>query len=342
MKTINFLLSIILLSTNIYSQNSQSKLKVNEFELPYLTLSDGRYDEIHQYNNFERVGSAIIDMKTHKVIRFVNKDSIQDVGMYEMDMTTRFLTIDPLAEKYVQLNPYGYCANNPILFIDPNGEEIWIYYGEDNANRVRYENGNLYDVDGNQVTVNDIGNDYVSSVVGSLGELGGTKTGEWLVGELQNTDLKYNISYGEENTANPNFNDIKTEDGVTSSGGNITYNGDGFISLGHEMAHGFDMKMGYSLDMSEILDGIPLRERRACHIENILRSENEMPLRQYYFSDDPSKSNNPPLLNAQGREIIHNYDYSNPNVERNYKTRVMNTLFPLKPIQKPIQIPTVK
>ena len=36
----------------------------------------------------------------------------------------RFSTIDPLAEKYPHISPYAYCANNPILFIDPNGKEI--------------------------------------------------------------------------------------------------------------------------------------------------------------------------------------------------------------------------
>lgn len=36
----------------------------------------------------------------------------------------RLSIIDPLAEKYPHISPYAYCANNPILFIDPNGKEI--------------------------------------------------------------------------------------------------------------------------------------------------------------------------------------------------------------------------
>mgnify|MGYP003290619649 CR=1 FL=1 len=37
----------------------------------------------------------------------------------------RFLTVDPLAEKYYGASPFAYCNNNPIRFIDPNGKDGW-------------------------------------------------------------------------------------------------------------------------------------------------------------------------------------------------------------------------
>ena len=36
-------------------------------------------------------------------------------------ITTRFLSPDPLRSKYPHISPYAYCANNPILYIDPTG-----------------------------------------------------------------------------------------------------------------------------------------------------------------------------------------------------------------------------
>lgn len=38
----------------------------------------------------------------------------------------RWMSVDPLSIKYPDLSPYIYCANNSILFIDPNGKEIII------------------------------------------------------------------------------------------------------------------------------------------------------------------------------------------------------------------------
>ena len=37
----------------------------------------------------------------------------------------RFISIDPMAEKYYNLSPYAYCGNNPVNAIDPKGRDYW-------------------------------------------------------------------------------------------------------------------------------------------------------------------------------------------------------------------------
>ncbi len=65
----------------------------------------------------------------------------------------RFHSVDPLAEKYYPISPYVYVANNPLIYIDPDGREIWIITDRDsqgNAQQVQYREGNLYNEDGSE------------------------------------------------------------------------------------------------------------------------------------------------------------------------------------------------
>ena len=60
----------------------------------------------------------------------------------------RWDRVDPLCEKYYSINPYAYCANNPVSFIDPNGcDSIFAkngdFIGDDGKNT-----GNVYCVSG--------------------------------------------------------------------------------------------------------------------------------------------------------------------------------------------------
>ena len=39
-----------------------------------------------------------------------------------------WLSVDPMVDKYPNLSPYTYCANNPVRLVDPEGREIGNYY----------------------------------------------------------------------------------------------------------------------------------------------------------------------------------------------------------------------
>ena len=50
----------------------------------------------------------------------------------------RFNTMDPMCEKYYSISPYAYCNNNPIMYIDPNGMDIVIWYQNERGKQVNF------------------------------------------------------------------------------------------------------------------------------------------------------------------------------------------------------------
>ena len=57
---------------------------------------------------------------------------------YHAPSTGRFMTIDPMAEKYPGISPYMYCAGNPIIFIDTDGRELKLVGTQEDINRTLF------------------------------------------------------------------------------------------------------------------------------------------------------------------------------------------------------------
>ena len=61
---------------------------------------------------------------------FNAKELDEENGMYYYSARyyapPTFISRDPLFEKYPSISPYAYCANNPMKYIDPNGEFPWL------------------------------------------------------------------------------------------------------------------------------------------------------------------------------------------------------------------------
>ena len=65
--------------------------------------------------------------------RYNGKESQSDFGLPYLDYgarlydpaTGRWLTQDPLSEKYYGISPYAFCAGNPMKYVDMDGMDIW-------------------------------------------------------------------------------------------------------------------------------------------------------------------------------------------------------------------------
>ena len=44
---------------------------------------------------------------------------------YDCDLSGLFLSVDPMSDKYPNISPYHYCHWNPIIKIDPDGNDEW-------------------------------------------------------------------------------------------------------------------------------------------------------------------------------------------------------------------------
>ena len=70
---------------------------------------------------------------------FTGKELDQETGYsyfgaryLDHTLTTAWLSVDPMADKYPSISPYAYCAWNPMKLVDPDGEKIkGVTYNED-------------------------------------------------------------------------------------------------------------------------------------------------------------------------------------------------------------------
>lgn len=99
--------------------NPFTSIKVPAKNRRYSTLSGGLYEEVHAPKQLEEYGYITIDLKAKKIVKIENRPN----NNLLIDPVAFAWQIDPLTSKYPSWSPYMAFANNPILLIDPDGQE---------------------------------------------------------------------------------------------------------------------------------------------------------------------------------------------------------------------------
>jgi len=272
--------------------------------------SQGVISEV-QKTHYYPFGGIIADISTGRSVqdRLYNGKELDtacnlwwyDFGARQYDPAApRFITPDPLAEKYYGWNMYGYCMNNPVRFVDFDGMDVYIYGTKKEQMEVL---ARMQSLTNDRLQIN-----YKTGLV-SITAVGTRNTGKdlyvgtSLIYGLVHDNNKMNISVvrGEfkvhdvyrQDAINGKGTDVSVEVDFSSKHSFLTQNANTgtirkeqmnkAIALGHELIHGYRSMNGEALsDLSKeenITVGI---EGNYKFTENKLRQEQGLNKRLKY------------------------------------------------------------
>ncbi|MGY3793778.1 DUF6443 domain-containing protein [uncultured Aquimarina sp.] len=253
-------------------------------------------NEILEENNYYPFGlthkgyNSTITGREHPY-SYNGKEEQDELGLAWLDFGARnfdpalgrFMNMDRYSETFMPISPYQYGANNPILYLDYNGDYITIGIEDNDGNKysVLYENGKTYhyskDSDGNITKGEEYDgkdNGFLKQAIADLDKIGDTKQGSRIIGKLQESSAGYSISNSGnalDNSFDPNTNSISYSQDDAGRHDGVRFN-KSHIKLGHELAHAYDSDRGF--DMGSIaLGGLPASEINAVKFENYLRAQ---------------------------------------------------------------------
>ncbi len=249
--------------------------------LPWVTTpNDNLSTQPYKYN-----GKEFVEMHGYDTYDYGARGYYPATGRFSM-------SVDPLAEKYYSISPYVYCANNPVNFIDPDGEDISIsYVDKKNKEQTWVFNGR------NGKDAPD--NEFVKSFVGAYNYNLGNGGGENMKEAATNSDLNIKLIQGDETmfvtAKDDSYSYIQWNptDGIKSDEG---YTMSPATCLEHEFDHG----------VSYAKDPVAYHERRDDDNPNSYDKQYE------------NKEERRVITGSEARTARANYEYPEGYVRKNH------------------------
>jgi hypothetical protein len=118
----SLLIFILAFSNIILAQNKE----FNPFqsigkEGKILTLSKGKYTEVHINDSLQQIGSVIVNMNSGMIYDILDTDTLYNESNLDPTVITRWYSPDPVVKHHE--SPYASMANSPIWVVDPNGAD---------------------------------------------------------------------------------------------------------------------------------------------------------------------------------------------------------------------------
>lgn len=120
----------IILSLSISVAFSQQPFKEYGYKVKVATLSKGKYVEFFDQDTLIQIGTVVMNRFTKQIVSFITVDTTYSEATLQPELISRWISPDPLAEKYYSFSPYHFSGNNPIRYVDPTGMFFIDYYDQ--------------------------------------------------------------------------------------------------------------------------------------------------------------------------------------------------------------------